>query len=153
MSAWRAKWTGILEHQWESFCFFLRSPTRSENWTWSWIWKGKSSGARGRLQTRHLLRQSILAAQLSCSYPTKDRLQSRRNQRSGMETQGRKPKEEEPIMSGAKTTVCYKIIFLTCGIIGMKLFYFWCIKYLTLKINYNKNKQQGQIIDKMPPKN
>ena len=24
-----------------------------------------------------------------------------------METQGRKPKEEEPIMSGAKTTVCY----------------------------------------------
>lgn len=152
MSAWRAKWTGILEHQWESFCFF---EVTHQIWKLDMIlnMKGKIERCRGRLQTRHLLRQSILAAQLSCSYPTKDRLQSRRNQRSGMETQGRKPKEEEPIMSGAKTTVCYKIIFLTCGIIGMKLFYFWCIKYLTLKINYNKNKQQGQIIDKMPPKN
>ena len=36
-----------------------------------------------------------------------------------METQGRKPKEEEPIMSGAKTTVCFKIFpnfhDLICG--------------------------------------
>ena len=149
MSAWRAKWTGILEHQWESFCFF---EVTHQIWKLDMIlnMKGKIERSRGRLQTRHLLRQSILAAQLSCSYPTKDRLQSRRNQRSGMETQGRKPKEEEPIMSGAKTTVCYTNYIQTwhsAFITALTFVNTGCKCYQIVFSRYNKVNLKNAIID------